>query len=276
MKWAKDFRMDSPFSQRGENTNNSWYDFGKWLYGTGIKVTADNFAIPAATIRGLFDYDYRWDRLILRPRVPGCITQYTQKQPVRFGTKNLYVSCRNGGPKVKSVTVNGRKLKVTSPGAVIPVDDQLPAEARIEITTQGGWPKEASTVAYPALPALVPEQNTTTPAPAQLTDALKRPFAVLSAMSKLLASEPGAEYERAFVSAAISACEDYRARATLDPGPGYYRPINKERKAALNGFYEQTALGLYNGFAKRMAVYAQKGDALQKHLAALFSEAQKP
>ena len=58
-------------------------------------------------------------------------------------------------------------------------------------------------------------------------------------------------------------------------GPGYYRPINKERRAALNVFYEQTALGLYNGFAKRMAVYAEKGDAKQKHLAALFSEAQK-
>ena len=79
MKWAKDFRMDAPWSQRGENTDNSWYDEGKWLYGNGVKVAADNFAIPAATIRGLFDYDYRSDRLILRPRVPGSITQYTQK-----------------------------------------------------------------------------------------------------------------------------------------------------------------------------------------------------
>ena len=94
-------------------------------------------------------------------------------------------------------------------------------------------------------------------------------------MSKLLASEPGADYERAFVSAAMSACEDYRVRATMDPGPGYYRPINQERKAALNVFYEQTALGMYNGFAKRMALYAEKGDAHQKHLAALFAEAQK-
>ena len=275
MKWSKDFRMDSPFSQRGENTNNSWYDFGKWLYGTGIKVTADNFAIPAATIRGLFDYDYRSDRLILRPRVPGSITQYTQKQPVRFGNKNLYVSCRNGGPKVKSVTVNGRKIKVASPDALVLAYDELPAEARIEITTQGGWPKEASTAAYPAVPALVPDPDTKIPAPAELTESLKKPFAVLSAVCKLLASVAGADYERAFVSAALSACEDYRMRATMDPGPGYYRPINQERKAALNVFYEQTALGMYNGFAKRMALYAEKGDAHQKHLAALFAEAQK-
>ena len=59
----------------------------------------DNFAIPMATIRGLFDYEYRFDRLILRPRVPGAITEYVQKQPVRFGEKTLYLSCRNGGPK---------------------------------------------------------------------------------------------------------------------------------------------------------------------------------
>ena len=28
MKWAKDFRMDAPWSQRGENTNNLWSDTG--------------------------------------------------------------------------------------------------------------------------------------------------------------------------------------------------------------------------------------------------------
>ena len=59
----------------------------------------DNFAIPAATFRGLFDYEYRFDRLILRPRVPGAISEYVQKEPIRFGEKALYISCRNGGMK---------------------------------------------------------------------------------------------------------------------------------------------------------------------------------
>ena len=63
----------------------------------GVAVMIDNFAIPAATIRGLFDFDYKSDRLILRPRIPGSITEFTQKQPVRFGEKKLYLSCRNGG-----------------------------------------------------------------------------------------------------------------------------------------------------------------------------------
>ena len=130
MKWAKEFRMDAPWSQRGENTNNSWSDStGHWQVG-GVAVMIDNFAIPAATIRGLFDYDYRFDRLILRPRVPGSITEYVQKEPVRFGEKTLYISCRNGGMKVKSVAVNGKPLKVESPDAADLPYDELAEESQ--------------------------------------------------------------------------------------------------------------------------------------------------
>jgi hypothetical protein len=275
MKWAKDFRMDAPWTQRGENTDNSWYDEGKWLHGSGVAVMVDNFAIPAATVRGLFDYEYRCDRLILRPRVPGCITQYTQKQPVRFGEKRLYLSCRNGGPKIASVTVNGKAMKFTSSDGLELMYDELPAEVKVEITTEGGWPKESSTTAYAALPALIPKKDQKAAAPAELPESLKRPFAVLSAMNKLLAGEPGADYERAFVTVAIESCEAQRMRATLDPGPGYYRPITSERKAAITTYYEQAALRMYNGFALRMARCAEKGDARQKRLAALFVEAQK-
>jgi hypothetical protein len=275
MKWAKDFRMDAPWSQRGENTDNSWYDEGKWLYGNGIKVAADNFAIPAATVRGLFDYDYRWDRLILRPRIPGSITQFIQKEPVRFGAKTLRLSCRNGGPKIQSVEINGRLSKAQSPEAVVLAYDELPDEASIQITTEGRWPEAVSTVAYPTVPALVPEKGQPAQPPAELTEALQKPFAVLTALSKLLAAEAGAGYERAFVSATIEACEAYQGRAAMVAGPGYYRPIKPPRGTALNKFYEQVALEMYNGLARRMSVYAEKGDARQKQLAALFAEVQK-
>ena len=274
MKWAKDFRMDAPWSQRGENTDNPWSDSGQRHVG-GVAVMIDNFAIPAATVRGLFDYEYRCDRLILRPRVPGSITQYTQKQPVRFGEKRLYLSCRNGGPRIKSVTVNGKAMNVNSSDGLVLVYDGLPAEATIEITTAGGWPKEPSTTAYPAMPALVPNKDQKAPAPAELPESLKRPFAVLSTMNNLLADEPGADYERAFVAVAIASCEAQRMRAAMDPGGGYYRPITPQRKVSITAFYEQAAIKMYDGFARRMAGCAEKGDARQKRLAALFAEAQK-
>jgi len=275
MKWAKDFQMDAPWSQRGENTDNSWFGVGKWLYKPGGSVMADNFAIPAATLRGLFDYDYRADRLILRPRVPGSITQYTQKEPVRFGEKRLYLSCRNGGPKIAAATLNGKALTVTSPDALALLYDALPAEAKIEITTEGGWPKESPTATYPAVPALVAKDDPVTATPAALPEPLQRPAAVLTAMAKLLAAEPGSGDERAFVAAALEACEARRLRAAMDPGPGYYHAITPQRKADVTTFYEQTAVAMYDGFAARMARWAAKGDARQQRLAALFAEAQK-
>jgi hypothetical protein len=274
MKWAKDFRMDAPWSQRGENTNNPWSDAGEHHVG-GISLMIDNFAIPAATIRGLFDYDYRADRLILRPRVPGSITYFTQKQPVRFGEKKIYLSCRNGGPAVKSVTVNGTRLEIRLPEEVVLMYNELPANAHVEITTQGGWPEESSTSDYPKVPALISGSGPQSQRMPELPDSLRKPYDVLVAMSKLLAGEPDAEYERAFVAAAIQAFEDCRVRTTMDPGPGYYRPITGERKAGILKFYRNAALGMYTGLAKRMAGYAERKDARHRRLAALFEEARQ-
>ncbi|MEO9004882.1 MAG: hypothetical protein ABI288_09105, partial [Ginsengibacter sp.] len=268
MKWAKDFRMDAPWSQRGENTSNPWSDAGKNQVG-GVAVMIDNFAIPAATIRGLFDYDYRSDRIILRPRVPGTITQYTQKEPVRFGKKKLYFSCNNGGPNVKSVTINGRAMKTQPSDEVALLYNDLPDEARIEITTVGRWPKESTTSVYPFVPALITEKTTGAKVDAELPDSLKRPFGVLSAMKKLLATETGADYDKVFINTAIKSFEDYQVRTTLDPGQGYYRTITLERKMGIEMFYAQAALMMYNGFMERMVGYAEKGDRQQKHIAAM-------
>ena len=273
MKWAKDFRMDAPWSQMGENSSNPWSDTGKFRVG-GVAVMVDNFAIPAATIRGLFDCDYRSDRLILRPRIPGTITHYTQKVPIRFGEKKLFLSCVNGGPNVRSVKINGKEIKSRSTDEVILLYNDLPAEAKIEIITEGGWPKETTTTTYPAVPALIPGKDTKAIVSSELPESLKKPYNVLSSMNKLLVKEPGAEDERAFVVAAMKSCEDYLTRVAMDPGPGYYRPITNERKDGINKFYEQAALSMYNGFANRMAGYAEKGDAGQKHLADLFRKAQ--
>jgi hypothetical protein len=274
MKWAKDFRMDAPWSQMGENSSNPWSDTGKFRVG-GVAVMVDNFAIPAATIRGLFDCDYRSDRLILRPRIPGTITHYTQKVPIRFGEKELFLSCSNGGPNIRSVKINGKEIKSRSSDKVILLYNDLPEEAKIEIVTESGWPKETTTTTYPTVPALIPGKDTKAIVAAELPEALKKPYAVLSSMNKLMVNEPGAENERAFVVAAMKSCEDYLARVAMDPGPGYYRPITNERKDGINKFYEQAALSMYNGFTNRMAGYAEKGDAGQKRIATLFFEAQK-
>lgn len=274
MKWAKDFRMDAPWSQRGENSSNPWSDTGRNKVG-GVAVMIDNFAIPAATIRGLFDCDYRSDRLILRPRIPGSIRAISLKQPVRFGEKNLYITCRNGGPKIKEVRINGKLLKIRSGNEIELNYNDLPQKSDIEIITEGGRPKEAPSAPYPSFPSLVPEKDNKTAKLAELPESLTQPFAIMTKMKTLLNGESGAGYEKAFIDEAIQACRDYQVRASMDPGPGYYRPVTPERKEGIVKFYEQAALSLYNGFANRMENFAGKGNEQQKHLAELFSEAQK-
>jgi hypothetical protein len=270
MKWAKDFRMDAPWSQQGENTSNPWSDKGKFRVG-GVAVMVDNFAIPAATIRGLFDYDYRSDRLILRPRIPASIAQYTQNEPVRFGEKKLFLSCNNGGPKVSSVKINGKEMKVTSTEELELVYEELSNESHIEITTDGGWPYEKPTSVYPEYPVM----NAFYPSSSAMPDTLAKPFSVLLAMQKELKNIPGSEYDLAFVNEAINSFKICQTRIELDPGPGYFRAITPERKQGINRFYAQAALTMYKGFEKKMKKYAASSDIRQKQLATLFKEIQK-
>jgi hypothetical protein len=267
MKWAKDFRMDAPWSQRGENTSNPWSDTGNFQVG-GVSVMIDNFAIPAATVRGLFDLDYRADRLILRPRVPATITRYVQKEPVRFGTKKVYLSCRNGGPLLESAKVNGRALAVASPAELELFYEGLPDEARVEITTTGGWPAKAATTPYPAEPALADNGKPAT-GPAGLPEILQKPYAELRAVRDRLAGHAEAGAEVAFVETALAAFEAYRARLATEPGPGYFRPITPERRKSIERFYEQAAITMAKGFANRMARYAARGDDRERRIAGL-------
>jgi hypothetical protein len=275
MKWARDFRMDDHFTQRGENTDNLWYDKGPDKWGN-VTLAVDNYAVPAAAVRGLFDYEYRADRLVLRPRVPGTITQYSQKHPVRFGEKTLYVSCRNGGPKIRSATMNGKAIRVDSPEALGLVYDELPREARIEIVTEGGWPAgspvrvAAGSTEPPPLPPFPAGGRTIA-----LSESLKGPHTVLVAFERRLAQEAGAEYERAFAGEALAAIEAWRQRTAVDPGSGYFRPMTPKKRESILKAYEGAALGMYHGLSRLMAGYATGQQADKKRLADLFSSLQK-
>lgn len=273
MKWAKDFRMDAPWSQQGENTNNPWSDSGKFRVG-GVAVMVDNFAIPAATIRGLFDYDYRSDKLILRPRIPGTITRYIQNEPVRFGDKKFYLSCVNDGPNIKMVTVNGNPVSVDSAHEIALMYENLPAESYIEITTEGGWPPEKTTVDYPLIPELLNTEKEYERVNVSLPESLQKPYEILSAIQSKLENNTDAVYDLAYLHEALKSIESYAIRRRIDPGKGYYREISSERKTGIENFYEQAALTMYNGFVQRMEDYSKRGNAQQKVIASQFYEIQ--
>lgn len=123
MKFAKEFRMDNPL-----------VDFGNKVYQSKqpINLCYDTFGIPAAMIRGLFEYRYSADGLTLFPHIPPSITELNQKFPIRFGTKKLYLSTTgNGG--ISEVTVNGIKLKSFDDKSVFLPYNQIPQTASVRI-----------------------------------------------------------------------------------------------------------------------------------------------
>ena len=271
MKWAKDFRMDAPWSQWGSNAENPWSDTGNHKVG-GVAVMIDNFAIPAATIRGLFDCDYRSDRLILRPRIPGSISKYIQKEPILFGEKKIFLSCINGGPQIKSVSLNGNLLAIKKTGELELTYNILPSVSKIIITTEGGWPVEPNTLEYPILPSILTKVTNRAFYINILPEELFAQLNTLTAFNSKLSRVSGAIEEKKLLETAIKTFEACQLREMADPAPGYFRPLTPERITGINTFYEQAAHAMYIGYLYKMTAYSRSGNPLQKRMANLFFE----
>jgi len=263
MKWAKDYRMDAPWSQRGENTHNRWSDGGGHQEG-GVAVMVDNFAIPAATIRGICEYIYKADGMMLYPHLPPSVATYIQNEPVRFGNKEIYISIANGPGGIKSVRVNGKSIAAADDHFLLEYES-LPRRAKVKITMGG---------AISRVPALQ-RCGTLKPGIQHIPETLRRPYAHIKAMKRMLKNAKGAAYERSFIIEALGAIEAVAARAQLEPGPGFFRPLTPERKQAIIKFHAMTAMNMYRGLEKRLARYASSDNAREQRLVKLFTKVQK-
>ena len=98
----------------------------------------DYFAVFGAFLRGLFEYEYRADALILRPHLPPEIKRYRQLQPIRWGDKRLFVEWEWKGDsrKITNVTVNGQPLTQADPGQVVLPYDKLAKTSNIKIVCE--------------------------------------------------------------------------------------------------------------------------------------------
>ena len=134
--------------------------------------------------------------------------------------------------------------------------------------TEGGWDQ---------LPAIgfttnKPTTSSASPTAAELPGSLKKPYAVLTALDRRLADQPNASYERAFVREALAAIEARRLRASVDPGPGHFRPMTPEKRLEILKLYEDTALRMYSGLTQHMANSAKSPQAEKRCLAKAFQE----
>lgn len=236
MKWAKEYRMDAPFSQRGENTSNPWSD-RKGV--SPVSVMVDNFAIPAATLRGLFEYEYAAESLTLRPHIPEGIIFYAQREPVYWGAKRLFLSAENRG-EIKAVFINGEKTGGRFEGEMTLDYDALPEQAHIYFSCEESGPGPVGTCP-PESPAFAPRRDLPF-----LSDELRQVHSRYIRLYKTLADGEDSP-EKACAAEVLRAVEACSGRRALPFGPGELRPWTKEKIEATHGLYEATALALAEG-----------------------------
>lgn len=123
LSFADNFRMDNPLTKFGSDVYQPDQPYN---------VTYDAFAIPAAMIRGLFEYLYRADGLTLIPHIPEGVTEIQQLDPIRFGNKKIWLSAKGSG-KITGVEVNGKDWKSFTDTSVFLPYESLSANASVVI-----------------------------------------------------------------------------------------------------------------------------------------------
>ncbi len=141
LDYARRFRMDNPL-----------VDFGNNVYQPNVPINCvyDNWGVPAAMIRGLFEYIYTAEGVRIVPHIPAGITELHQKLPIRFGSKRLYLSTFGNGP-ITAVRVNGQSKSMDGDSFLLTEAD-TPDRANIEFILgrdQGTGTRQSSPIPEP-------------------------------------------------------------------------------------------------------------------------------
>ena len=127
LRFAQEFRMDNPLVK-----------FGSQVYqpDQATNCCYDTWGVPAAMIRGLFEYLYKADRLVILPHIPAGLSELSQRFPIRFGANKLFLSTVGSGP-VTGVLVNGKPWSLFDAKSISLVYNDTPAVANIQILLGG-------------------------------------------------------------------------------------------------------------------------------------------
>jgi hypothetical protein len=119
LTFADKFRLDNPLTKCGADVYQPTLP---------INLCYDSFGPPAAMVRGLFEYLYKADELVLVPHIPTNITKLQQNFPIRFGPKRIYLRTHGTGP-ITSILLNGRKWSIRDRESI-----RLPYEKLADVT----------------------------------------------------------------------------------------------------------------------------------------------
>ena len=264
MRHAWNFQLDAPFS-----------DFGYGIYfpDRPTNLCIDAFSIPAGVIRGLFEYSYKANGLVLRPHIPASISEYTQKAPIWYGGKKLMISVKNGGPRVGVVRVNGREVKTHSDDAITLRFNMLPMNSQVDITMTGGWEKGGESPEADWSFLNDPAEKVVT-AKVMFPPDFEQKNEMLREMLKKIGKGPEADRARAFLSEAANAFDACRERVARQAA-GMYGDANwLKRIEMLRHYYPDSALAMFDACVKEMGRYASSANAKEKKIAGIWNEYQ--
>jgi len=260
--YAHRFRMDNPLT-----------DFGNNVYQPKepVNLTYDAFGPAAAFVRGLFEYQYQADSLTLAPHIPPGISQLEQLDPIRFGSKKLYVATTGQGP-ITSVTVNGMRWKSFGRETVSLPYGQTPKVARIVIALGGAPAKSSRAGGVGAIRQPTdgcPRRPQEPPLQCGPTD-LGGPAASLCAFHKQLVSAGlGESYEAAHAQLVLDVlCAAHKRRYLLRAGK--LPRLEEASQAGADKSYEDTATKLLNGLDTAMKTYQNSPDPRRRGIYQIY------
>ncbi len=123
-------------------TDNPLVAFGGDVYQPNepINCVYDTWGVPAGFIRGLFEYLYLADDLVIVPHIPPRVVELEQRFPIRFGAKRVFLATVGSGP-VTGVVVNGRPWRSFDAKTVSLPYDRTPDQAEVQIVLGGAAAK---------------------------------------------------------------------------------------------------------------------------------------
>lgn len=249
--------MDNPLTKCGSDV---------YQPNQPINLCYDTFGPAAAFMRGLFEYLYRADGLVLVPHVPERIRELHQLDPVNFGSKRLLLSTYGSGP-LTSVRINGRKWKNFDSTSVFLPFEKTPMLARVELglghvkipVSQGKLSDSATSPVTQPRPSAEPASD--------LEDL--RAKALRQFCQRLAATGLDQTYEAAHAQMALRCFEVVRLRQA-GLATGTIKSLPEPAEAAAERLYADSATKTWQGLSTLMESYETSKDDLKIRLSALW------
>jgi len=261
LAFAEKFRLDNPLVKQGSDV---------YQPNQPINLTYDAFGPPAAFTRGLFEYLYRADGLTLLPHIPPTISELEQLDPVRFGSKRVFLSVKGSGP-ITGVTVNGKKWKGFDAQSVFLPYEKTPQTARIEILRGGA--KAARRSEFKTLEA---NGLFTLSVVSDSFDAaqLRRLARLVEFHSRLLDRGLDQTYEAAHAQLVLDCAKSVAKRDEMKR-TGKLRLLPEASQAAADKLFVETVLKLCSGLEATVQSYQNTTDATRRKVFALWQASEK-